>query len=89
VWGAEQLDQRIAGLIRAIKEHLRRRTFLLGFSSDPVGTFNAFIASQARELRIAEGAMGPRALTRTDVFHGKWVEDAVVRYLHRRVASGT
>lgn len=76
-------------MIKAIREHIRRRAFLLGFSCDPVGAINAFIAAQAWELRSLEGAAGPQALTRSQLFHGKWVEDAVVRYLHRRVAAGT
>ncbi len=55
------------------------------------------LALQARDLRSAlaadaggPGSAGaPQAMRRSELFHGRWVEDAVLRYLGRRVASGS
>ncbi len=56
----------------------------------------AQIASQHRDLRAAAAAEAPfpnrpglpGALTRSELFCGRWVEDAVLRFLHRRTAAG-
>ncbi|BDA43339.1 SWI/SNF-related matrix-associated actin-dependent regulator [Coccomyxa sp. Obi] len=91
------LDRKIAGLLRKIEETSRRRNFFLAFSQSPVDFINALIASQARDLRCAlaadaggPGSAGaPQAMRRSELFHGRWVEDAVLRYLGRRIASGS
>jgi len=52
---------------------------------------------QARDLRAAlsaevgvPGSAGaPQAMRRSELFHGRWVEDAVMRYLSRRIAAGS
>lgn len=44
---------------------------------------------QARDLRVAKASGRDYELERrTDTFHGKWVEEAVLKYLHRNLASG-
>ena len=72
------------------EEHRRRRSFFLAFSQSPVDFMNALIASQGRDLYASskEGVPDFEALRRTDLFKGKWVEDAVLRYLHRHIANG-
>ncbi|KAL3150613.1 hypothetical protein ABBQ32_000419 [Trebouxia sp. C0010 RCD-2024] len=86
----EQLDQRIMNAVHRVHEHKRRRAFFLGFSQSPVDFINALVASQARDLRFMKGENGVEyeAMRRTDLFKGKWVEDAVLRHLHKRLAAG-
>lgn len=82
---AEPYGTRISGLIKQINEHARRRTFLLGFSQSPADFINGLIASQARDLRTFKSehadVASMYAPTRTELFHGKWVEDAVLKYV--------
>ncbi|GAQ90942.1 SWIB/MDM2 domain superfamily protein [Klebsormidium nitens] len=83
-------DSAIAAAIRKINEHRRRRAFYLGFSHSPVDFINGVIASQTRDLKLANGETG-RSLERerrSDFYTQAWVEDAVVRYLNRRLATG-
>ena len=55
------------------------------------------LALQAKDLRSAltadaggpGSATAPQAMRRSELFHGRWVEDAVLRYLGRRIASGS
>lgn len=86
----EQLDQRIMNAVRRVHEHKRRRAFFLGFSQSPVDFINALVASQGRDLRYMKGENGVEyeSMRRTDLFKGKWVEDAVLRHLHKRLAAG-
>ncbi len=52
---------------------------------------------QARDLRAAlsaevggpGSAAAPQAMRRSELFQGRWVEDAVLRYLNRRIAAGS
>lgn len=85
-----QLDQRIMNAVRRVHEHKRRRAFFLGFSQSPVDFINALVASQGRDLRFMKGENGVEyeAMRRSDLFKGKWVEDAVLRHLHKRLAAG-
>ena len=84
-----QLDQRIMNAVRRVHEHKRRRAFFLGFSQSPVDFINALVASQGRDLRFMKGENGVEyeAMRRSDLFKGKWVEDAVLRHLHKRLAA--
>eukprot|EP00850_Spirogloea_muscicola_P017254 SM000146S00974 [mRNA] locus=s146:287898:289094:+ [translate_table: standard] len=92
------LDEHIARLAARLGEHRRRHAFFSGFSQSPVDFIRALIASQSRDLRIAatgaSGAGGRSAAAaarerRCNFYNQPWVEDAVVRYLQRRVVSGT
>lgn len=75
--------------VRKVHEHKRRRAFFLGFSQSPVDFVNALVASQGRDLRIMKTENGTEyeAMRRSDLFRGKWVEDAVLRHLHNRLAT--
>ena len=92
---ASQLDQQISSLVASAREHRRRRAILMGLAVSPVDLINGLLAAQTRELRTAAGGpMGafnsqgqpPQALRRSQHFRGEWVEDAVLRFLHRRLA---
>lgn len=84
-----QLEQRIVAAVRKVHEHKRRRAFFLGFSQSPVDFINALVASQGRDLRVMKTETGAEyeAMRRSDLFQGKWVEDAVLRHLHSRLAA--
>jgi hypothetical protein len=117
---AAQCTARMNGLMKQINEHVRRRTFLLGFSQSPASFINGLLASQvthlkgqgtrvcrchlrhpfvrphpdglyggiscgqARDLRTFKSEQADVASmyapTRTELFHGKWIEDAVLKY---------
>ncbi|CAA6659915.1 unnamed protein product [Spirodela intermedia] len=97
----EQCDELISASIKKIHEHRRRRAFFLGFSQSPVDFINALITSQSRDLKLVAGkliGMLRRNAVRTSIanhgillllcFHFLLVEDAVIRYLNRKPASG-
>ncbi|CAK0780702.1 hypothetical protein CVIRNUC_005145 [Coccomyxa viridis] len=85
------LDQKVAGLVRRVQDASRRRNSLLAFSQSPVDFINALIASQAKELRQLgnpsdpSNPHAPQVMQRSELFQGRWVEDAVWRYLSRTV----
>ncbi|MED6132280.1 hypothetical protein PIB30_017547 [Stylosanthes scabra] len=87
----ELCDESICGIIRKIHEHRRRRAFFLGFSQSPVDFINAMIESQSRDLKIAAGepSRNPDKERRSEFYNQPWVEDAVIRYLNRKPASGS
>ncbi|GAB4817018.1 hypothetical protein N2152v2_004064 [Parachlorella kessleri] len=84
-----KVDQALGSILVKLHEHKRRRTFLMAFAQNPVDVINALIASQARELRLAASRDGEslEVLAAGDVFREKWVEDAVMRYLQRRMGA--
>lgn len=88
--GIRQAELGLATILLDLQEHKRRHAFFLGFAHNPVDFINALIATQARELRIASSRDGEslEVLASGEVFKEKWAEDAVMRYLHRRMAAG-
>lgn len=88
----EALDVQAADLCRRLLETRRRRDFFAAFSEDPAAFVRSVVASSARDLRVARSAAGAsfhfEAVERSDFFRAKWVEDAVLRYMHRRLAGG-
>ncbi|GMH35500.1 hypothetical protein BSKO_03368 [Bryopsis sp. KO-2023] len=84
------LDHKISAAIKKIDEHRRRRAFFLGFGHSPVDFINSVLVSQSKDLRDARASGGQdfEVERRTDIFKGAWVEDAVVKYLQRRLAGG-
>lgn len=84
------LNQKISMAVQKIDEHRRRRAFFMGFAHSPVDFINAILVSQSKDLRDARASGGQdfEVDRRTDVFKGRWVEDAVVKYLQRRLAGG-
>jgi len=86
-----RLDRVIGDAISKIMEHKRRRTFYTGFSQNPVEFVNALLKAQSKEVRLIK-RLGERdryeVETQTEFFKEKWVEDAVVKYFQRRLASG-
>ena len=91
----EAADAQLSSALRRLREHSRRRAFLLGFASDPAAFVRALSAVQARELRAARGpaaaqagALGGAGMRRSDVFSGSWVDEAAGRLLARTMAGG-
>ncbi|GAV64279.1 SWIB domain-containing protein [Cephalotus follicularis] len=84
-------EESICASIRKIHEHRRRRAFFLGFSQSPVEFINALIESQSKDLKLLAGEPSRIAEKerRSDFFNQPWVEDAVIRYLNRKPASGS
>jgi SWI/SNF-related matrix-associated actin-dependent regulator of chromatin subfamily D len=64
--------------------------FFLGFSHSPVDFINGLVASQSRDLRTmaAGDAQDFEYERRSDFYKKPWVEDAVMRYMHRQHAAG-
>ncbi|PNW77717.1 hypothetical protein CHLRE_10g448700v5 [Chlamydomonas reinhardtii] len=83
----EAMDAKLAGLIRRLNEARRRRAILLGFAHAPIDMTHALLAAQARELRMGKQGSGRdyEVERRTEVFRQRWVEDAVMSYLHKRM----
>lgn len=67
-----QLMAQVGNLVRAARERMRRRTFLLSFSAAPADFIRALVSSQGRELRGSQkaGAVA-RSMRRTQFFRGK------------------
>ncbi|GFR44715.1 hypothetical protein Agub_g5715, partial [Astrephomene gubernaculifera] len=83
----EAMDARLHSLIRRLNECRRRRALLQGFAQHPIDTTHALLAAQARDVRLARQGSGRdyEVERRTEVFRQRWVEDAVVNYLHKRL----
>ncbi|KAG2449612.1 hypothetical protein HYH02_005145 [Chlamydomonas schloesseri] len=83
----EAMDAKLAGLIRRLNEARRRRAMLLGFAHAPIDMTHALLAAQARELRMGKQGSGRdyEVERRTEVFRQRWVEDAVMNYMHKRM----
>ncbi|KAG2428761.1 hypothetical protein HXX76_011462 [Chlamydomonas incerta] len=83
----EAMDAKLAALIRRLNEARRRRAMLLGFAHAPIDMTHALLAAQARELRMGKQGSGRdyEVERRTEVFRQRWVEDAVMSYLHKRM----
>ncbi|KAG6402917.1 hypothetical protein SASPL_135131 [Salvia splendens] len=86
-------DEAICAAIRKIHEHRRRRAFFLGFSQSPVEFINALVYSQNKDLKLVsgEGSRNSEKERNSDFYNQPWVEDAVIRYLNRKLpgdASG-
>ncbi|XP_076934858.1 SWI/SNF complex component SNF12 homolog [Bidens hawaiensis] len=86
----EACDEAICTSIRKINEHRKRRAFFLGFSQSPVEFIDALIESQGRDLKLAAGEASRNAEKehRAEFYNQPWVEDAVIRYLNRKPATG-
>ncbi|KAK1432682.1 hypothetical protein QVD17_09580 [Tagetes erecta] len=86
----EACDEAICTSIRKINEHRKRRAFFLGFSQSPVEFIDALIESQGRDLKLAAGEASRNAERehRAEFYNQPWVEDAVIRYLNRKPATG-
>ena len=84
-----QADERIKALLDKLEDQRRRRAFLLGFSHAPTEFINSMVASQARDVRYVSATQPQMAEAplRHEVFQGKWVEDAAMRYLSQRAQA--
>ncbi|KAL7145935.1 hypothetical protein ABFS83_06G007600 [Erythranthe nasuta] len=82
-------DEAICSAIRKIHEHRRRRAFFLGFSQSPIEFINALVDSQNKDLKLVAGETSRNAEKErhSDFFNQPWVEDAVIRYLNRKMPS--
>jgi len=83
-------NRNISSAINKINDAKRRRMFFLGFSHSPVDFINGLVASQSRDLRTmaAGDAQDFEYERRSDFYKKPWVEDAVMRYMHRQHAAG-
>lgn len=79
-------NARIATNAKKIAEHVRRRTFFLGFSHSPVDFINTIVAAQARDMAVVRGDGEKRreAERRSELYQQPWVDEAVMRYITRR-----
>lgn len=86
----EACDARIAAAAKKIGEHVRRRTFFLGFSHSPVDFINTIVATQARDMAVVRGDGEKRreAERRTELYMQPWVDEAVMRYISRKTNAG-
>ena len=84
-----QADEKIKALLDKLDDQRRRRAFLLGFSHAPTEFIRSMVASQARDVRHVSATQPQMAEAplRHEVFQGKWVEDAAMRYLSQRAQA--
>ncbi|PIN09788.1 SWI/SNF transcription activation complex subunit [Handroanthus impetiginosus] len=87
----EACDEAICTAIRKIHEHRRRRAFFLGFSQSPIEFINALIDSQNKDLKVVtdEASRNAEKERHSEFFNQPWVEDAVIRYLNRKLPADT
>lgn len=87
----EQCEREISSLASRVDEHKRRRAFFLGFSHSPVDFINSLIASQSRDLKVMKSSEAQNYAKlggRAEFYKLPWAQDAVVKYLQRRLAAG-
>jgi len=90
--GVDQVDKDIKKIIETINERKRRRNFFLGFSQSPVNFVSSLVESQQRDLQVMKNFQTnypTQYAQRSHIFKDAWVNDAVIRYLHQRIASQT
>eukprot|EP00891_Asterochloris_glomerata_P003017 jgi/Astpho2/3017/fgenesh1_pg.00051_%23_34_t len=77
------LDKSLWEVVNLLQEQKRRRALLLGFSRSPVDFIQSMVATQGRELRSLKLNQYTEleAVRRSDLFRGKWVEEAALRHL--------
>ncbi|KAI5651030.1 hypothetical protein M9H77_37035 [Catharanthus roseus] len=72
-----------------LHEYCQRRDFFLAFSQSPAEFINAFLASQARDLKLL-GTDTNRDKERehqSQFYDQPWIEDAVYKYLNRKLTT--
>eukprot|EP00808_Paulinella_micropora_P015841 g56158.t1 len=96
---ADDLEKRIAQLIKELHQIQQKRDFLRAFCESPLNTIETLISVRALDAMGAESSLSathhfepspqPEHLRRADQFQSEWLADAVDRYLEaRRVADG-
>lgn len=86
----DSIERQIAEFVQILHYHKRRRAFFLGFSESPVEFINGLVASQARDLEnfASKGSTSANDdVYKASFYQQLWVEDAAVKYLHRKLAS--
>ena len=86
----DSIERQIAEIVQVLHHHKRRRAFFLGFSESPVEFINGLVASQARDLEnfASKGSTSANDdIHKASFYQQLWVEDAAVKYLHRKLAS--
>ncbi|XP_051117265.1 SWI/SNF complex component SNF12 homolog [Andrographis paniculata] len=93
----ESCDEAICAAIRKIHEHQQRRAFFLGFSQNPTEFIETLTDSQGKDLKLAAAENGHNAgkdqnyslksSNFSEFYNQPWVEDAVIRYINRKVAG--
>ncbi|KAL3653818.1 hypothetical protein CASFOL_003499 [Castilleja foliolosa] len=80
-------EEAICAAIRKIHEHRRRRAFFLGFGQSPIEFINVLIDSQNKDLKLVAGEASRNAEKErhSDFFNQPWVDDAVIRYLNKKL----
>jgi len=70
----DDYENAIAGAIKKINEHRRRRAFFLGFSQSPAEFINTLIGSQDRDLKVVAGdaIRNAEKERRSDFFNQHW-----------------
>lgn len=90
-----QLDLQVSTAMTNLREHKRRHALLMGFAESPMDFIRGLLDAQTLELRVAaggpaggynSGGKAPLAMKGSDHFKGEWVEDAVLKFLHKRMA---
>mmetsp|Transcript_20856 Transcript_20856/g.58673 ORF Transcript_20856/g.58673 Transcript_20856/m.58673 type:complete len:86 (+) Transcript_20856:2-259(+) len=69
----------------------KRHAFFLAFSHSPVDFIRMVLDSQQRDLEVMRDERGGGYVDLIDkdkYFMQPWVQDAVCKYLHRRIATG-
>ncbi|GAX73249.1 hypothetical protein CEUSTIGMA_g703.t1 [Chlamydomonas eustigma] len=87
----EAIDQQLTQVIQRINEHQRRRDMYLAFAHSPSDFVGAMAASQARDMRTGKSANGNdfEVERRSDLFKQQWVQEAVLKYLQKRLGRSS
>eukprot|EP00761_Pharyngomonas_kirbyi_P002172 gb/GECH01002176.1/.p1 GENE.gb/GECH01002176.1/~~gb/GECH01002176.1/.p1 ORF type:complete len:408 (+),score=110.62 gb/GECH01002176.1/:1-1224(+) len=85
-----RLDDEIVELITMIKQHQKKRDFMLQFHDNPVHFIHHLIASQARDLRLASSEKQMEESRYSAFYTQPAIQEGVVRYTtKRRTRSAT
>eukprot|EP01134_Creolimax_fragrantissima_P001585 CFRG1585T1 len=83
-----QYDHQISNKIEQLQKAMVKRNFMKGFSVDPVGFTQKWIASQYRDYKTANNLRGDPEEERSASFYYKpWAEEATWKYLSERSTS--
>ncbi|KAL0486179.1 SWI/SNF complex component [Acrasis kona] len=81
----EEANENINKMVQHIREHKKKRDFMMAFSSDPVGFIHGLIHSQTRDLLIANNKKEVDEQRYSNYYKKDWSSEAVSRLFSQKM----
>jgi SWI/SNF-related matrix-associated actin-dependent regulator of chromatin subfamily D len=80
----EELNSQIQKAVDSIREHKKKRDFMVAFSTDPVSFIQQLIHSQTRDMLVSNNRREMEESRFSNYYKREWTSEAVTRYLSQR-----